>query len=119
MLNRRFPFVLMALAVVAGAFGAHLLRDILSPKMMNAFQTGVLYQLIHGLGLLALWAFQGKIAEEKTFKQILRLLSWGTILFSGSIYVLAFNEMYGWGIEKVVGPDGSVVHGDWARNQHW
>ncbi|MEN9947621.1 MAG: hypothetical protein RL106_444 [Bacteroidota bacterium] len=119
MLNRRFPFVLMALAVVAGAFGAHALRDILSPKMMNAFQTGVLYQLIHGLGLLALWAFQEKIAEEKTFKQILRLLSWGTILFSGSIYLLAFNELYSWGIEKAVGPitpiGGLLMIAGWLR----
>ncbi len=119
MLNRRFPFVLMALAVMAGAFGAHFLRDLLSPKMMNAFQTGVLYQLIHGLGLLALWAFQAKINGERAFRQTVYMLSIGTILFSGSIYLLAMNEINNWGIEKLLGPitpvGGLLMIAGWLR----
>ena len=119
MLNRRFPFVLMALAVVAGAFGAHMLKDLLSPKMMTAFQTGVLYQMIHGLGLLTLCAFQEKLSDQRSFIQIFNLLAWGTILFSGSIYLLAFNELYQWHLEKVLGPitpiGGLLMIAGWMR----
>lgn len=109
----------MALAVVAGAFGAHMLKDLLSPKMMTAFQTGVLYQLIHGLGLLILCAFQEKVSSHRAFNQTFNLLAWGTILFSGSIYLLAFNELYQWHIEKVLGPitpiGGLLMIAGWMR----
>ncbi len=49
--------VLAGLGVVFGAFGAHALKASLSPEMLATFETGVRYQMYHGLGLLALaWA---------------------------------------------------------------
>ena len=41
------------LAVAAGAFGAHALRDRLSADMLQVFQTGATYQMYHALALVA------------------------------------------------------------------
>jgi len=41
-------------AVVIGAFGAHGLREKLSPEMLEIYKTGVLYQFIHTIILLIL-----------------------------------------------------------------
>ena len=49
--------ILCGLGVILGAFGAHGLRERLTPEMLVVFETGVRYHLIHGLGLLAIaWA---------------------------------------------------------------
>ena len=39
------------IAVAAGAFAAHGLRDILSTEYLNTFKTAADYQLMHGIGL--------------------------------------------------------------------
>jgi len=45
------------ISVAAGAFGAHALRERLSPDMLAVFETGARYQMYHALGLLAVaWA---------------------------------------------------------------
>ena len=59
--TERFSFVCGALsaflAVAAGAFGAHALRDRLDPELMAIFETGARYQMYGALGLLAAsWA---------------------------------------------------------------
>jgi len=109
----------MALAIVLGAFGAHLLRDHLSVKMLNAYQTGVLYHMVHALGMIAIWAFREKINNEKVFKQSLILLSLGTIMFSGSIYLLSLNECFNGGFQKWIGPitpiGGVLMIAGWLR----
>lgn len=76
--------------VGAGAFGAHALKRMLSVDMLQIWQTAVLYQLIHGLGMLAVAALAVRFHAP--------LLSWagtlmfaGIILFSGSLYVLALT----------------------------
>ena len=75
-------------AVAAGAFGAHLLRGRLSPDLLSVFETGARYQMYHALGLLAVAA---ALAREPA--SMLRSAGWlfvaGTVLFSGSLYVLA------------------------------
>ena len=40
--------------MILGAFGAHALRKILDPAMLSAWQTGVLYQMIHALAIILL-----------------------------------------------------------------
>ena len=42
------------LAVSIGAFAAHMLRDRLSPELLNTFQTGVQYHMYHALALLGI-----------------------------------------------------------------
>ncbi len=124
MVKRVIPFVFMASAIALGAMGAHYLKSVLSEKMMTAFQTGVLYQMVHGLGLLALWGLKDKWTNEKSFKTTVLLLSWGTILFSGSIYMLALNEWGNWGMEKIFGPitpiGGVCMIAGWVyAGNHW
>jgi uncharacterized membrane protein YgdD (TMEM256/DUF423 family) len=69
-------------AVAIGAFGAHGLKEMLSPQMLDVYKTGVLYHLIHSLVLLALSL--NKLIKAK-FPSIFFLL--GIILFSFSLYI--------------------------------
>ncbi len=79
------------LAVGAGAFGAHALRQRLTPESLSIFETGARYQMYHALALLAAaWA-----STQGTGAAAL-LAGWcfvaGTVLFSGSLYLLAFTD---------------------------
>lgn len=80
----------LAAGVAAGAFGAHGLKRILSADMLQIWQTGVLYHLIHALGMLALAALMMRWTSP--------MLGWagllmfvGIVFFSGSLYVLALS----------------------------
>ncbi len=83
-----------ALAVAAGAFGAHALRARLDPGALAVFETGARYQMYHALALLAVaWL------AERGGGGVARTAGWcflgGTVLFSGSLYLLAVSGM-GW-----------------------
>ena len=78
------------LAIILGAFGAHLLKKYLSVDQLNTFEVGVRYQMYHALFLLFL-STQKDIAE-KTLKAIYNLVVGGVLLFSGSIYLLATKD---------------------------
>lgn len=78
--------ILCASAVILGAFGAHYLKTIFTSTMLQSFETGVRYQMYHGLALIALGIY-AKIFQQAV-KWILGLLLTGTLLFSVSIYVL-------------------------------
>ncbi len=74
-------------AVAFGAFGAHGLRDIAAPNDLAAFETGARYHLFHALALVML----GLMApgRGRDFAAIGFLA--GTVLFSGSLYVLGIT----------------------------
>ena len=81
---------LIGLGVVFGAFGAHALKASLSPKMLETFETGVRYQMYHGLGLLALaWAISQW--PKRRLVPAAWLLVAGTVVFSGSLYLLVLT----------------------------
>lgn len=95
------------LAVAIGAFGAHGLKEQLEVRGTAAtFQTGVQYHMYHALALLALGALAGPWRTGTAGT----LAGWGfvfgTILFSGSLYVLAIT-----GIKKfgAITPFGGVI----------
>ena len=80
------------LGVALGAFAAHALRDVLSARQLAVFETGVRYQMYHALALLALaWA----IARwpERRLQTAAALLVVGTIVFSGSLELLAVTDV--------------------------
>jgi len=82
--------ILAGLGVVFGAFGAHALKASLSPKMLDTFETGVRYQMYHGLGLLALaWAVSRW--PERRLVPAAWLLIAGTVVFSWSLYLLVLT----------------------------
>jgi uncharacterized membrane protein YgdD (TMEM256/DUF423 family) len=78
------------LAVAAGAFGAHALRARLVPDMQGVFEVGARYHMYHALGLLAAaWAvarWPGGAAVTAGW-----LFVAGTVIFSGSLYLLSLT----------------------------
>ena len=81
--------VLMLVGVALGAFGAHVLRGQLSPERLASYQTGVLYHLVHALGLLLVGVMARGSGESAGLRWCARLLVAGVLLFSGSIYLMA------------------------------
>jgi uncharacterized membrane protein YgdD (TMEM256/DUF423 family) len=83
------------MAVALGAFGAHGLRGRLSPEMMSVFQTGVQYHFYHTLALLGvaiLLLLPGQLNAPVLVLSGLCFIV-GTLLFSGSLYLLAITEL--------------------------
>ena len=75
-------------AVFLGAFGAHGLKDLLEQTAIQSYKTGVSYQLLHTVAILALYNSTGTLIA-------IRLWIVGIILFSGSIYALTLDELIG------------------------
>jgi uncharacterized membrane protein YgdD (TMEM256/DUF423 family) len=77
-------------AVALGAFGAHGLRGRLVPDMLMSFEIGVRYQMYHALGLLAVG-----LALSRWPSSAVALAGWlfiaGTIVFCGTLYLLAVS----------------------------
>ena len=79
------------IAIILGAFGAHALKKILSIDQLATFETGVKYQMYHALFLLLIGILSD--ITQKTKKKIYYLTVFGVVLFSGSIYLLATNDL--------------------------
>ena len=77
-------------AIILGAFGAHSLKNHLNAEELNSLETGIQYQLFHGLTLVVLGLNFDKIKMAKLMT--IGIIS-GTILFSGSIYLLTLDEL--------------------------
>ncbi|WP_461482387.1 DUF423 domain-containing protein [Porticoccus sp.] len=90
------------LAVALGAFGAHGLRASVSPEMLGVWQTAVLYQMFHALVLLAI-VLAGSAQPLPLLKKAAWLLMAGTLLFSGSLYVLVLSGIRALGMVTPVG----------------
>ena len=79
-------------AVAAGAFGAHGLKSRLSAEMLDTFEVGARYQMYHALALLAVaWAQTRWPGGAATWAGWLFLA--GTLLFSGSLYLLSLTGL--------------------------
>lgn len=78
-------------SVILGAFGAHLLKDLLSETELSSFKTGIRYQMFHGLAILILSLNSNKFTSK--LKTSLLLMSIGTVLFSFSIYFLSIDNL--------------------------
>lgn len=88
------------LGVALGAFGAHGLRNVLTPQALQTYNTGVLYHLIHAAALLAL-ALRG----DERFNLAYIFIAAGIILFSFSLYALSVTGVKQIGI---ITPFGGV-----------
>ena len=83
--------LVLALAVVLGAFAAHGLKGRLPEDKLASFETGVRYQFYHGFGLLVVGLVQAAGVTSPWVAWAGWLFFVGTVLFSGSIYWLAFR----------------------------
>jgi uncharacterized membrane protein YgdD (TMEM256/DUF423 family) len=94
--------VLGGLSVAAGAFGAHALRTLLEPRMLEAFETAARYQMYHALAL-----FAAAWLHQQTRAPAALLAGWafaaGVLLFCGSIYAMAFTGIRGLGVITPIG----------------
>ncbi|WP_309641893.1 DUF423 domain-containing protein [Flavobacterium sp.] len=78
-------------AIILGAFGAHALKKVLNLEQLNTFETGVKYQMYHALFLMFVGLSES--IAEKTKKMIFYFITTGVLLFSGSIYLLATQNV--------------------------
>ncbi|MDZ7643554.1 MAG: DUF423 domain-containing protein [Woeseiaceae bacterium] len=100
--------VLGGLGVAAGAFGAHALRAQLEPRMLEVFETAVRYHMYHALAL-----FAAAWLQQQTLAQSASVAGWafvaGILLFSGSLYLMAFTGVRGLGAITPVGGAAFLV----------
>jgi uncharacterized membrane protein YgdD (TMEM256/DUF423 family) len=106
------------LAVGLGAFGAHGLRPRITPEALANWHTGVLYQFIHGLGLLFLSLAGGHLGMGR-LRLVRSLFMGGVVFFSGSLYLLSTRDLLGsQALTPVLGPitplGGLLYMGGWT-----
>jgi uncharacterized membrane protein YgdD (TMEM256/DUF423 family) len=97
--------ILIVLSIILGAMGAHALKEVykLSPEQLSSFETGVRYQIYHGIAFLAMPLIYSKL--QVSGRGVFFLLLFGVILFSGSIYGLtAGNICHTESFKKILGP---------------
>ena len=85
------------LSVAAGAFGAHGLKDKVTPRHLEVFETAARYQMYHALALLAV-AWLASRAQPNSY---VTAAGWcflaGIVLFSGSLYAIVLTGLNGFG----------------------
>ena len=96
--------ILLGLGVMLGAFGAHALRGRLDDYSMSVYERAVLYHFIHALGLLivSILPRAGVLGESAT-SWVCWLLFAGTVIFCGSLYLLAFTGVRALGATTPIG----------------
>ena len=97
--------ILLALATVAGALGAHTLKSHWGAERLDVYDTAVRYQFYHSLGLLAI-GLTLRWVDAAPVRAAAVLVLIGVVLFSGSLYALTL------GVPRVIGavtPIGGVA----------
>jgi uncharacterized membrane protein YgdD (TMEM256/DUF423 family) len=97
------------LGVLLGAFGAHGLRERVTPEMLEVWKTGVFYQLVHALALLGVAVAGERIGWRRA---VAALFVIGVVVFSGSLYALALTGQRWWGAITPIG--GAAFLGGWV-----
>lgn len=82
---------LAGLAIAFGAFGAHGLKEIVSERMLQNFETGVRYQMYSALGLMLIALLSKWITTDKKLSIGALCITIGTCIFSGSLYIMALT----------------------------
>lgn len=80
------------IAVAAGAFAAHALKNTLTPEYLNTFKTAANYQMYHGLGLLIVGLLNKHESNRYSIAAAIFMFI-GIVLFSGSLYLLVFTGL--------------------------
>ena len=91
-----------ALAVLIGAFGAHLLKQMIAPEMLEVYKTGVQYHFYHTLALLAVGILWNQNPSQ-SLKWSGYLFIVGIVIFSGFLYLLAITGIKAFGMIVPIG----------------
>ena len=89
------------ISIILGAFGAHALKKVLTPELLSSFEVGVRYMMYHALFLLFIGTTTFMEMKQKSI--VFYLTLFGTILFSGSIFLLSSSQAMGLNF-KFLGP---------------
>lgn len=89
-------------SVALGAFGAHYFKTRLSEYSMSVYEVGVRYQFYHTLGVMLI-ALTGVFISTILIKVAAVLMLMGIVIFSGSLYLLAFTDVKSWGAITPIG----------------
>ena len=91
-----------ALAVLLGAFGAHLLKQTITPESLEVYKTGVQYHFYHTFALLAVGII-GRQYPSAILKWSGYLFIAGIVIFSGFLYLLAITGIKALGLIVPIG----------------
>lgn len=94
------------LAVALGAFGAHGLKNVLSPERLEVYQTGTYYHMVHALGLILIAILADRFPGSSLVIWSGWLILLGIVLFSGSLYALTLSGISALG---AITPFGGVA----------
>lgn len=109
----RLAAFLLASGVAAGAIGAHGLRDTLSSYLMGVYEKAVFYQIVSGLGIGITTALGGSgVVSIRCCRAVVKMLFVGSIIFSGSLYLLVLTEKRWLGAITPVG--GALIIAAWT-----
>ena len=90
------------IAVAAGAFAAHGLKNSITPDSLSVFKTAANYQMMHALGLILI-GLLSTINPHKTYNIAGWFMFTGIIIFSGSLYILSLSGIRWLGMITPVG----------------
>lgn len=95
--------ILAATAVALGAFGAHGLQNIVSDEtIIQNFRTGVLYQMIHALAVIATGIIFMQYPNKKVQRAGFCFIT-GILFFSGSLYLITILKIAGKSVTGFIG----------------
>ena len=95
--------IFIILSIILGAYAAHGLENAgVASKQINSFETGVRYLFISGISFLAWVGLRPHLDFE--FQLSYRFVMWGTILFSGSIFLLVLTPLFNLSYNHILGP---------------
>ncbi len=81
---------LAGLSVAFGAFGAHVLKDLIDEQSMNTFQTALRYQFYHAFTILLIGSMMRRM-DPKIARIIFQLFLYGIGIFCGTLYILSLS----------------------------
>lgn len=102
--------LLLTLATVCGAFGAHALRGHLQPERLQVWETAVRYQFFQSLGLLGV-GLTLRTVDTGVLRAAATLIAGGVALFCGSLYGLSLGAPRALGVLTPLG--GLAWIGGW------
>lgn len=84
--------IVAGVGVAAGAFGAHMLKTILEPPMLAAYDTGTRYQMYHAFGMI-LAGLATRLFNDPRLATAGWFFAAGMVMFCGSLYGIALAGM--------------------------
>lgn len=106
--------LLAAAGVMAGAFGAHALRDVVAPADLAIWDTASRYHLMHAIALLAVG-----LKFDANLQKPAAVLLLGILIFSGSLYLLVLTGLRWLGAITPIGGVALILGWLWLAWQLW